>query len=123
METAKDLGIRGVEEFVGTNTDTVGVNANDQSFSTRNIMKLGTRKYEVIETSQTILDDILTGKIRKLENLKKRVENQRKKDNDDFYNGINETYKSSLKYLIFYRWENDEKINNSVHIIETIFVR
>ena len=42
-------------------------------------MKLGTRKYEVIETSQTILDDILTGKIRKLENLKKRVENQRKK--------------------------------------------
>jgi|UPI0006480DBF hypothetical protein len=116
LETAKNLGIKGIKEFIS-------LNANDLSFSTGNVQDSKLKKYQTIDVSQTILEDILTGKIRKIETLRNRVENQNKIDRDNVLNGKTQVYTSSLKYLVLYRRENDDKINDFVNIIETIFLK
>ena len=123
VETAKSLGIKGIEELVGSKTGTVGVGANDLSLSTGNVKDNKLKKYQTIDVSQTILEDILTGKIRKIETLRNCVENQNKIDRDNVLNGKTQVYTSSLKYLVLYRRENDDRINDFVNIIETIFLK
>ena len=114
LETAKDLGIKGIEEFINLNT-------NDISLSTGNVIDMGVKKYQTIEVSQDILENLLAGKIRKFEKLQTLSDEQRKIDNHMFYQGINKIHTSSLNYLILYRWEFDERINDYVRIIETVF--
>ena len=116
LETAKNLGIKGINEFIS-------LNANDLSFSTGNVKDNKLKKYQTIDVSQTILEDILTGKIRKIETLRNCVENQNKIDRDNVLNGKTQVYTSSLKYLVLYRRENDDRINDFVNIIETIFLK
>ena len=116
METAKNLEIKGINEFIG-------LNANDLSLSTGNVKDNKLKKYQTIDVSQTILEDILTGKIRKIETLRNCVENQNKIDRDNVLNGKTQVYTSSLKYLVLYRRENDDRINDFVNIIETIFLK
>ncbi|ANF49893.1 hypothetical protein A0O34_04830 [Chryseobacterium glaciei] len=116
LDTAKNLGIRGIEEFIG-------LNANDLSFSTGNVQDNKVKKYEVINVSQDILEKLLSGKIRKYEQLNKAVVLQEKSDRNEWTKAQTKPYISSNKYLILYRWEDDEKINDRVAIIETIFIK
>ncbi len=116
LEMAKNLGIKGINEFIG-------LNANDMSFSTGNVKDSKLKKYQIIETSQETLEKLLSGKIRKrdeLENLEKATQKQ---DGDVYRKAGNQPYRSSLKYSILLKSEYDEKISDYVFIVETIFIK
>ena len=78
--------------------------------------------YEVLDVSQNVLENILNGKIRRLDTLQKEVMNQNKNDEKAYYNS-NQPYKSSSKYMIFYKSKYDERISDNIFIIETIFIK
>lgn len=104
LEKAKDLGTKGVKEFIN-------LNANAD------------KKYTTIEASQDTLEKLLSGKIRKklqLDNLKELTEKQ---DSEEYRKYGNQPYKCSLKYIILLRREYDEKMADDIFIIETIFIK
>ncbi|MDR2235544.1 MAG: hypothetical protein LBE92_05435 [Chryseobacterium sp.] len=101
---AKDLGVRGIQEFVL-------LNANSD------------KKYRIIEASQDTIEKLLSGKIRKrdqLENLEKATQKQ---DDEVYRKAGNQPYKSSLNYIMLVRREYDEKMTDDIFIIETIFIK
>ena len=104
LEKAKDLGIRGVEEFVL-------LNANSD------------KQYETIEASQDTLEKLLSGKIRKRDKLENLEIATQKQDGEVYRKAGNQPYKSSLNYIILLRQECDEKIADDIFIIETIFIK
>ena len=116
LETAKNLGIKGINEFIG-------LNANDLSFSTRNVQDGKLKKYQIVEASQETLEKLLSGKIRKKPQLDIFKELTEKQDGDVYRKAGNQPYKSSLKYKILLRREYDEKIADDVFIVETIFIK
>lgn len=73
---------------------------------------MGLKKYQILEINQKVLEDILSGKIRKFESVQKY---------QSFHRKANETYVSSMNYLMLYKWVFDERINDYITIIETIF--
>lgn len=75
LETAKNLGIKGINEFID-------LNANDLSFSTGNVQDSKLKKYDILAISQEILDKILAGKIRRYEQLTKEIDLQAQSDRD-----------------------------------------
>ena len=123
VETAKSLGIKGIEELVGSKTGTVGVGANDLSLSTGNVKDIGYKKYETIDISQSTLEKLLSGKIRNLKQIQNFNEMDRKNDEQVYREAGNQPYKSSTKYKILYRNDYDEKISDDIQIIETIFIK
>lgn len=116
LETAKNLGIKGINEFID-------LNANDLSFSTGNIQDSKLNKYQTIDASQETLEKLLSGKIRRKLQLDKLKELTEKQDGDVYRKAGNLPYKSSLKYKILLRREYDEKIADDVFIVETIFIK
>lgn len=116
METAKNLEIKGINEFIG-------LNANDLSFSTGNVQDNKLKKYQIIEASQETLEKLLSGKIRKKPQLDRFKELTDKQDGEIYRKAGNQPYKSSLKYSILLRSEYDEKIADYVFIVETIFIK
>lgn len=116
LETAKNLGIKGINEFIG-------LNANDLSFSTGNIQDSKLKKYQVVEASQETLEKLLSGKIRKKPQLDIFKELTEKQDGDVYRKAGDQPYRSSLKYSILIRREYDEKIADDVFIVETIFIK
>ena len=116
LETAKNLGIKGINEFIG-------LNANDLSFSTGNVQDNKLKKYQIIEASQETLEKLLSGKIRKRDELENLEKATNKQDGDVYRKAGNQPYKSSLKYKILLRREYDEKIADDVFIVETIFIK
>ena len=123
VETAKSLGIKGIEELVGSKTGTVGVGANDLSLSTGNVKDNKLKKYQIIEASQETLEKLLSGKIRKRDELENLEKSTNKQDGDVYRKAGNQPYKSSTKYKILYRNDYDEKISDDIQIIETIFIK
>ena len=115
LETAKNLGIKGINEFIG-------LNANDLSFSTRNVQDGKLKKYDTIDMSQSTLKKLLSGKIRNLKQIQNFNEMDRKNDEQIYRESGNKPFKSSVKYKIFYKNKYDKKINDYVQIIETIFL-
>ena len=116
LETAKNLGIKGINEFIG-------LNANDLSFSTRNVQDGKLKKYDTIDMSQSTLKKLLSGKIRNLKQIQNFNEMDRKNDEQIYREAGNQPYKSSTKYKILYRNDYDEKISDDIQIIETIFIK
>ena len=116
LETAKNLGIKGITEFIN-------LNANDLSFSTGNIQDSKLKKYQIVEASQETLEKLLSGKIRKKPQLDIFKELTEKQDGDVYKKAGDQPYRSSLKYSIFLRREYDEKIADDVFIVETIFIK
>ena len=116
LETAKNLGIKGINEFIS-------LNANDLSFSTGNVQDSKLKKYQTIEASQETLEKLLSGKIRKRDELENLEKATNKQDGDVYRKAGNQPYKSSLKYKILLRREYDEKIADDVFIVETIFIK
>ena len=116
LETAKNLGIKGINEFIG-------INANDLSFSTGNVQDSKLKKYQIVEASQETLEKLLSGKIRKKPQLDIFKELTEKQDGDVYKKAGDQPYRSSLKYSIFLRREYDEKIADDVFIVETIFIK
>ena len=116
METAKNLEIKGINEFIG-------LNANDLSFSTGNIQDSKLKKYQIVEASQETLEKLLSGKIRKRDELENLEKATNKQDGEIYRKAGNQPYKSSLKYKILLRREYDEKIADDVFIVETIFIK
>ena len=116
LETAKNLGIKGINEFIG-------LNANDLSFSTGNVQDSKLKKYQIVEASQETLEKLLSGKIRKKPQLDSFKELTEKQDGDVYKKAGDQPYRSSLKYSIFLRREYDEKIADDVFIVETIFIK
>ena len=116
LETAKNLGIKGINEFIS-------LNANDLSFSTGNVQDNKLKKYQIIEASQETLEKLLSGKIRKRDELENLEKATNKQDGDVYRKAGNQPYKSSLKYKILLRREYDEKIADDVFIVETIFIK
>lgn len=116
LETAKNLGIKGINEFIG-------LNANDLSFSTRNVQDGKLKKYDTIDMSQSTLKKLLSGKIRNLKQIQNFNEMDRKNDEQVYREAGNQPYKSSTKYKILYRNDYDEKISDDIQIIETIFIK
>ena len=115
LETAKNLGIKGINEFIG-------LNANDLSFSTRNVQDGKLKKYDTIDMSQSTLKKLLSGKIRNLKQIQNFNEMDRKNDEQIYREAGNQPYKSSMKYKILYRNDYDEKISDDIQIIETISI-
>ncbi len=116
LETAKNLGIKGINEFIG-------LNANDLSFSTGNVQDSKLKKYQIVEASQETLEKLLSGKIRKKPQLDSFKELTEKQDGEIYRKAGNQPYKSSLKYSILLRSEYDEKIADYVFIVVTIFLK
>ena len=116
LETAKNLGIKGIKEFIS-------LNANDLSFSTGNVQDSKLKKYQIVEASQETLEKLLSGKIRKRDELENLEKATNKQDGDVYRKAGNQTYKSSLKYSILLRSEYDENIADDVFIVETIFIK
>ena len=116
LETAKNLGIKGINEFIG-------LNANDLSFSTRNVQDGKLKKYDTIDMSQSTLKKLLSGKIRNLKQIQNFNEMDRKNDEQIYREAGSQPYKSSMKYKILYRNDYDEKISDYIQIIETIFIK
>lgn len=116
LETAKSLGIAGVQEFLT-------LNANDKSFSSSNIKDVGLKVYQTIDISQDTLEKLLSGKIRKVKQLKDLKELTEKQDGEKYRKAEDQPFKSSLNYQVFLRSEYDEKISNDIFIVETIFVK
>lgn len=114
LETAKSLGIAGVQEFLT-------LNANDKSFSSANIKNVGLKTYETIDVSHSTLEKLLSGKIRNLKQLNTEVYKQSKVDMQEYKNS-NKPFHSSAIYHVLYKWEDDDRINDSVVIINTIFI-
>lgn len=104
LEKAKDLGVKGVKEFVL-------LNANSD------------KQYETIEASQDTLEKLLSGKIRKRDKLENLEIATQKQDGEVYRKAGNQPYKSSLNYIILLRQEYDEKIADDIFIIETIFIK
>ena len=84
------------------------------SFSTGNIQDSKLKKYDILGVGQDILDKILAGKIRRYEQLTKEIDLQARSDRDKWVQAKTKPYISSDKYLILYRWEDDEKIKDRV---------
>ena len=116
LETAKNLGIKGITEFIN-------LNANDLSFSTGNVQDSKLKKYQIVEASQETLEKLLSGKIRKKPQLDRFKELTDKQDGEIYRKAGNQRYKSSLKYSILLRSEYDEKIADYVFIVVTIFLK
>jgi len=116
LETAKNLEIKGINEFIG-------LNANDLSFSTGNVKDNKVKKYQIVEASQETLEKLLSGKIRKRDELENLEKATNKQDGEIYRKAGNQPYKSSLKYSILLRSEYDEKIADYVFIVETIFIK
>jgi hypothetical protein len=55
------------------------------SFSTGNVQDSKSKVYEVLDVSQNVLENILNGKIRRLDTLQKEVMNQNKNDEKAYY--------------------------------------
>ena len=108
--------IKGINEFIG-------LNANDLSFSTRNVQDGKLKKYDTIDMSQSTLKKLLSGKIRNLKQIQNFNEMDRKNDEQIYREAGNQPYKSSMKYKILYRNDYDEKISDDIQIIETIFIK
>ncbi|SIT21009.1 hypothetical protein SAMN05421786_10938 [Chryseobacterium ureilyticum] len=111
LEKAKDLGVKGAKEFVTLNANNVSFSGGDQG-----------GVYKTLDISQSILENILLGKIRRLDNLQKKIEDQNRID-DQTYMKSNQSYKSSLNYMLLYKSQYDEKIGDDIYIIETIFIK
>ncbi len=92
------------------------------SFSTGNVQDSKLKKYETIDVSQSTLEKLLSGKIRKKEQIENLNEIDRKNDEKIYRESGNKPFKSSVKYKIFYKNKYDKKINDYVQIIETIFL-
>ena len=90
LENAKASGIKGITEFLT-------LNANDLSFSTGNINDSKLKKYEIIRVSQKILNKILSGRIRKYEQLIKQIDLQEKADRMEWIKAKTKPYISSEK--------------------------
>ena len=116
LETAKNLGTKGINEFID-------LNANDLSFSTGNLRDNKVKKYRLIDASQETLEKLLSGKIRKEQHLRDLEESTEKQDGEIYRKAGDKPFKSSLKYKIFLRTEYDEKISDNVFIVETIFIK
>ena len=58
--------------------------------------------------------------MRQIENLK---EEERRADEKEYRENVNQPFQSSSKYKILYRAENDERINGFINVVETIFVK
>ena len=93
METAKNLEIKGINEFIG-------LNANDLSFSTGNVKDNKVKKYQIVEASQETLEKLLSGKIRKRDELENLEKATNKQDGDVYRKAVNHLYNSSLIYII-----------------------
>ena len=93
------------------------------SFSTGNVQNSKLKKYQIIEASQETLEKLLSGKIRKRDELENLEKATNKQDGDVYRKAGNQPYKSSLKYSILLRSEYDEKIADYVFIVETIFIK
>ena len=118
------LGVRFVMLEKGADQFTANsLNANDLSFSTGNVKDNKLKKYQIIEASQETLEKLLSGKIRKMDELENLEKATNKQDGDVYRKAGNQPYKSSLKYQILLRREYDEKIADDVFIVETIFIK
>ena len=95
---------------------------NDLSFSTGNVQDSKIKVYEVLDIGQNILEGILSGKIRRLDKLQEEIKIQNKNDEQVYYNS-NQPYKSSSKYMLFYKSKYDERISDNIFVIETIFIK
>ena len=93
------------------------------SFSTGNVQDSKLKKYQIIEASQETLEKLLSGKIRKRDELENLEKATNKQDGEIYRKAGNQPYKSSLKYSILLRSEYDEKIADYVFIVETIFIK
>ena len=107
LEAAKDLGVKGVEEFIR-------LNANDLSFTTGDIKDARIKRFASAEISLQTLHKILQGKVRNINAIQTSERELRLANIND--------YVASSKYLILYEWVNDDKINDYVTIINSIFV-
>lgn len=116
LETAKDMGIKGIEEFID-------LNANDLSFSTGNINDSGLKTYVAIDVSQPTLNKILTGKVRKIKQVEDLRELDRKMDEKDYQESQNKPFNSSLKYVVLYKNEYDDRIADYIQIINCILLK
>ncbi len=81
------------------------------------------KKYETIDISYATLEKILSNKIRNLKQIQNLNEFDRKMDEKKYSEAGNQPYKSSIKYIILYRNDYDEKINDYIQIIETIIIK
>ena len=64
----------------------------------------------------------MTGKIRKVRQIENLKEEERRADEKEYREKVNQPFQSSSKYKILYRAENDERINGFINVVETIFV-
>lgn len=102
LEKAKDLGVRGAKEFVNLNA-----NADKQ--------------YGLIEISQSVLDKLLKGNIRRLEQIDKfKISENRELGNKSRENPT-EIIKNPFVYTVLYKWQEDSTINDQVVVVDTIF--
>lgn len=116
LETAKNLGIKGIEEFLR-------VGGSDLNLSTAKIKDVGLKKYSTIDVSQDTLEKLLSGKIRKMRQIENLKEEERKLDEKEYREKLNQPFQSSSKYKLLYRAENDERINDFINVVETIFIK
>lgn len=116
LETAKNFGIKGINEFLN-------LNANDLSFSTGNVQDSKLKKYQIIEASQETIEKLLSGKIRKRDKLENLERATQKQDDEVYRKAEKRPFKSTLKYSILLRSQYDEKIVDYVFIVETIFIK
>lgn len=116
LETAKNLGIKGVEEFLR-------VGGSDLNLSTAKIKDVGLKKYATIDVSQDTLEKLLSGKIRKMKQIENFKEAERKLNEKEYREKLDQPFQSSSKYKILYRAENDERINDFINVVETIFIK
>lgn len=73
--------------------------------------------------SQETLEKLLSGKIRKMRQIENLKEEERKADEKEYRERANKPFQSSSKYKILYRAEFDERINDFINVVETIFIK
>ena len=116
LETTKNLGIKGVDEFLR-------VGGSDLNLSTAKIKDVGLKKYETIDVSQETLENLLTGKLRKEKQLRDSTKKTEKLDSDNYRKAGDQVFKSSLKYKILLDIEYDNRISDYIYIVNSIFIK
>lgn len=116
LETAKNLGINGVDEFLR-------VGGSDLNLSTAKIKDVGLKKYETIDVSQETLENLLTGKLRKEKQLRDSTKKTEKLDSDNYRKAGDQVFKSSLKYKILLDIEYDYRISDYNYFVNSIFIK
>ena len=94
LEAAKDMGIKGIKEFV---------------LLKGNLDENGNKRYNYMEINLNIYNQLMRGEIKTLSDLNKQIFIEKRNMENDF------------NITLFWKWHKDIIINDDIILIETIF--